>query len=152
MASKVCSRQHVTMEELREVQTPEGTRSWHPIPHHQLLESVLDETELAGMKVVNYDLTFGQAKGHELGRVLTEYHEPRHEEFEARTVWSLFNCFTEILKSTNIMHLPQRTRALHDLCDSYAIAHQGPEINGISEVGQPLSKIYEVVPEHTSVN
>ncbi len=50
--------------------------------------------------------------------VLHEWREPRHEEFQPRTVWSLFNAFTEALKG-NLIELPRRTEALHGLLDSH---------------------------------
>lgn len=39
--------------------------------------------------------------------VLYEWREPRHEAFEARNVWSLFNAFTESLKDGNLAELPK---------------------------------------------
>jgi cytidylate kinase len=50
--------------------------------------------------------------------ILREWRNPRHEEFHARTLWSLFNGFTEILKG-NLNELPKRTEALHGLLDLY---------------------------------
>jgi len=50
--------------------------------------------------------------------VLHEWREPRHEEFQPRTVWSLFNAFTEALKG-NLVELPRRTEALHGLLDNH---------------------------------
>jgi hypothetical protein len=50
--------------------------------------------------------------------ILKEWRSPRHEEFEARTLWTLFNSFTEVLKG-NLNELPKRTEALHGLLDSY---------------------------------
>ena len=52
-------------------------------------------------------------------QILREWRNPRHEEFQARTLWSLFNSFTEVLKG-NLNELPKRTEALHGLLDSYA--------------------------------
>lgn len=49
-------------------------------------------------------------------RVLKEWREPRHEVFRVRTVWSLFNAFTEALKG-NLVELPRRTESLHGLFD-----------------------------------
>ena len=49
--------------------------------------------------------------------VLREWREPRHEEFSARTAWSLFNAFTESLKG-NLTALPGRTSSLQGLFDS----------------------------------
>jgi hypothetical protein len=50
--------------------------------------------------------------------VLTEWRNPRHDEFQAQTLWTLFNSFTEILKGSLDL-LPRRTEALHGLLDSY---------------------------------
>jgi uncharacterized protein DUF932 len=50
--------------------------------------------------------------------ILREWRNPRHEEFKARTLWSLFNSFTQVLKG-NLNELPKRTEVLHGLLDSY---------------------------------
>ena len=50
--------------------------------------------------------------------ILKEWRNPQHEEFKARTLWTLFNSFTEVLKG-NLNELPKRTEALHGLLDSY---------------------------------
>jgi len=52
-----------------------------------------------------------------ISAVLHEWREPRHDAFEARNVWSLFNSFTEALKDGNLNELPKRTEALHGLLD-----------------------------------
>ncbi len=52
-------------------------------------------------------------------KVLHEWREPRHDAFEGRNVWSLFNAFTESLKEGNLAELPKRTQALHGLMDTY---------------------------------
>jgi hypothetical protein len=51
-----------------------------------------------------------------LPRLLDEWRMPSHREFEDRTIWSLFNAFTEVLKG-NLNHLPSRTEKLHRLMD-----------------------------------
>src|SRR5205814_4483393 len=51
--------------------------------------------------------------------ILREWRNPRHESFQPRTLWALFNSFTEVLKG-NLNELPKRTEALHGLLDSYA--------------------------------
>jgi hypothetical protein len=51
--------------------------------------------------------------------VLHEWREPRHEVFQPRNVWSLFNAFTESLKDGNLAELPKRTEALHGLLDTH---------------------------------
>lgn len=53
-----------------------------------------------------------------LPKVVQEWREPRHHVFRERTVWSLFNGFTEALKG-NLPMLPNRTQALHGLMDGF---------------------------------
>jgi hypothetical protein len=50
--------------------------------------------------------------------VLNEWRNPRYPEFHERTVWSLFNGFTEVLKG-NLVRLPPRTERLHHLLDAH---------------------------------
>ena len=49
--------------------------------------------------------------------VLGEWRRPRHVDFERRSVWSLFNSFTEVLKTRSLSELPRCTEALHGLLD-----------------------------------
>lgn len=58
-------------------------------------------------------------------KVLQEWRKPRHADFEPRTAWSLFNAFTEVAKSGNLMDLPKRTQALHGLLDTQAVLGGG---------------------------
>ena len=51
--------------------------------------------------------------------VLKEWRESRHEAFQQRNIWSLFNAFTEALKDGDLSVLPKRTEALHALMDSH---------------------------------
>jgi hypothetical protein len=51
--------------------------------------------------------------------ILKWWRKPAHEEFRARSIWSLFNSFTEALKQGNLAELPKRTEALHGLLDSH---------------------------------
>ena len=53
-----------------------------------------------------------------LPAVLHEWRQPRHEAFQPRNVWSLFNAFTEAFKDGDLAVLPKRTEALHALMDS----------------------------------
>lgn len=48
--------------------------------------------------------------------VVDEFEEPRHAEFQDKTLWSLFNAFTEVLK--NYGDLQPRTQRLHGLFDA----------------------------------
>ena len=50
--------------------------------------------------------------------VVEQWHEPFHTEFEPRTGWSLFNGFTEVLKSYSTDQIPVRTQVLHGVLDS----------------------------------
>lgn len=52
-----------------------------------------------------------------IAHVLSEWREPRYEEFEDRTAWSLFNAYTQVFKNTNPMDLSGRTTRLHSLMD-----------------------------------
>lgn len=53
-----------------------------------------------------------------LPHVLHEWRQPKHEAFQARTVWSLFNAFTEVAKGNAQLALG-RTQKLHGLCDAH---------------------------------
>lgn len=48
--------------------------------------------------------------------VLKEYDSPRHQEFQQPTLWSYFNCVTEVLKGYG--DLTGRTQKLHGVVDS----------------------------------
>jgi len=50
-----------------------------------------------------------------ISEVLAEYDAPRHPEFADHTVWSYFNCVTEVLKEYG--DLPGRTQRLHGVVD-----------------------------------
>ena len=52
-------------------------------------------------------------------KVLADWRKPRHEAFEPRTAWSLFNCFTETMKDLSLFNLAPRTQALHGLLDQF---------------------------------
>jgi hypothetical protein len=52
----------------------------------------------------------------------TEWENPSHEEFAARTVWSMFNCVTETLKGRLAAPaIAQRTAKLHLLADAVCL-------------------------------
>ena len=55
----------------------------------------------------------------QLPLVLKEWREPSHAEFteNGRSVWRLFNAFTESFKSRSLEMLPRRSQALHGLMD-----------------------------------
>ncbi|WP_461528369.1 hypothetical protein [Prosthecobacter sp.] len=65
----------------------------------------------------------GSSQGRQIGTrlippVLHEWREPRHDAFEGRNVWSLFNAFTGSFKG-NLTEPPRRTEALHGLLDNH---------------------------------
>lgn len=62
----------------------------------------------------------GVVAASKLPKVLAEWDEPKHEDFRERTLWSLFNAFTEVMKDYETADLPWRTRGLHGLCDTVA--------------------------------
>ena len=61
----------------------------------------------------------GVIPARQVGPVIDQFYAPKHEEFveNGRTLWTAFNGFTEILKGSSIWNLPERTSALHTLCD-----------------------------------
>ena len=60
----------------------------------------------------------GAATPRQIPNILKEWREPRHQEFQSRNLWSLFNSFTEVAKG-NLIELPRRTERLHGLMDSF---------------------------------
>jgi hypothetical protein len=55
-----------------------------------------------------------------LGPVIEEFYNPSHPEFleNDRTLWTLFNGVTEVIKGSSLWELPQRTQKLHALFDN----------------------------------
>jgi hypothetical protein len=62
-------------------------------------------------------LDAGAICGSHVTKVLAEYRTPRHPEFAGKTVWGLYNAFTEVAKDSNLFTLPTRTQALHAVLD-----------------------------------
>ena len=44
-----------------------------------------------------------------------EWHKPKHDAFEGRTAWSLYNAGTEALKTTPPMHRMKRQIEMHNM-------------------------------------
>lgn len=76
-------------------------------------------------------------------KVLDEWRNPRHPEFEDRTAWSLFNGYTEVFKATNPLDLIQRTTRLHGMLDLVSGA--------IDETKEIPEADFEIVGEDTEV-
>jgi hypothetical protein len=70
------ARQENEIEEMRHFRMEE------PLAHH-LMVAAVRRNALPASK---------------LPRVIEEWDHPRHEEFNPRNAWSLFNCFTEVMK------------------------------------------------------
>lgn len=49
-------------------------------------------------------------------KVVKQWHEPEHEEFKPRTLYSANNAFTEVFKELSYTSLPQRSKKLTGLC------------------------------------
>ncbi len=77
-------------------------------------ETSLRDTEAHDLVIRATDV--GVCSNRLIPTVLHEWREPRHDAFEERNVWSLFNAFSESLKG-NLPELPKRTEALHGLLD-----------------------------------
>jgi hypothetical protein len=90
--------------------------------HHQDLRldayRQADLSDQAAHDLVIRAFDIGVCTNRHIPRVLHEWRQPRHQEFHARNVWSLFNGFTEALKG-GLLELPRRTEALHGLLDSF---------------------------------
>lgn len=63
--------------------------------------------------------------------VLEQWRKPLHPDFEPRTVWSLFNAYTEVLKGLSLAELPKRTVRLHGLMDQ--VCHIEAEVGQIGD-------------------
>ncbi len=77
--------------------------------------TVIGDLQLHDLAIRSMDA--GVIAASKLPRVLAEYRQPNHPEFEGRTVWSLFNAYTSVLKDYDLQDLPRRTQTLHGLCD-----------------------------------
>ncbi len=58
----------------------------------------------------------GIVPGRSAGELIKECDDPKYVEFRDWNAWSMFNCFTEILK-TNVQKIPERTQKLCGMFD-----------------------------------
>jgi hypothetical protein len=91
---------------------------WHHQDQRIGAYKLANVTERTAHDLVVRALDVGVCTTRQLPRVLGEWRHPRHDDFRPRTVWSLFNAFTETLKG-NLTELPKRTEALHGLLDDH---------------------------------
>ena len=68
--------------------------------------------------IVIRSLDSGVVTTTQVPEVLQEWRSPRHEAFEPRTAWSLFNAFTEAHKKVNPHTALRRGEALYGLFDT----------------------------------
>jgi hypothetical protein len=80
-------------------------RRLHDVKAHDLILRAVDERVISNARIA---------------AVVKEWRQPSHPEFAARTAWSLFNAFTEVLKATPAVTLQPRTARLHRLFDDFA--------------------------------
>lgn len=80
-------------------------------------EAQIDDVKAHDLIIRSVDV--GVCSNRLIPDVLHEWREPKHDAFEGRNVWSLFNAFTESLKEGSLSELPKRTEALHGLLDSH---------------------------------
>ncbi len=92
---------------------------WHDqtIRFNRYKQREIDDTNAHDIIVRATDV--GVCSNRLIPAVLNEWRNPKHEPFQKRTVWSLFNSFTEALKEGSLAELPKRTEALHGLLDSH---------------------------------
>jgi hypothetical protein len=67
-----------------------------------------------------------------LNPLLREWRNPTHVEFREPNAWSLFNCFTQVLKDSSPMMLPRRTQALHGVMDLVCRVDEVPDAEVIA--------------------
>ena len=79
-------------------------------------------TDLQAHDLVIRSLDAGVLPVTRIPAVLGEWRKPSHPEFAPRNAWSLFNCFSEVLKG-QLDYLPRRTQALHGLLDTACGLH-----------------------------
>lgn len=85
------------------------------IAHYK--ESALDDRDAAHFLVRS--INQGALPIQRMKATWNEWLRPTHEQFAPRNAWSLFNAFTESLKPTSFILLPQRTQQLHLLMDKF---------------------------------
>jgi hypothetical protein len=96
------------------------TAKWHQQDVRLNAYKTADVDDCTAHDLIIRSTDVGVCSNRLIPEVLQEWRKPRHEAFEERTVWSLFNAFTEALKITGNLHeLPKRTQALHGLLDAH---------------------------------
>lgn len=82
--------------------------------------ALYQETEISTMQAHDLMIQAVDARALAVTRlpdVLGEWRKPRHPEFVPRTMWSLFNAFTEVEKGQSLLNIPRHTMALQGVFD-----------------------------------
>lgn len=91
---------------------------WHDQDKRITAYKDAEITDIEAHDILIRSVDVGVCSNRLIPDVLHEWREPRHDAFEGRNVWSLFNAYTESLKG-NLSELPKRTEALHGLLDTF---------------------------------
>ncbi len=96
---------------------------------------VLQQKALSDVEAESFMLRSCVQKGivaqNQLPAIFKEYHEPRHEDFKARTAWSLLNAFTEIMRDLQVSNpneLARRTMRLQAMLTQDDILRMHDEV------------------------
>jgi hypothetical protein len=91
---------------------------WHHEDERISAYKTKNVTDRSAHDLIIRSTDVGACTPRQIPAILKEWRTPQHEEFAARTLWTLFNSFTEVQKG-NLNELPRRTEALHGLLDSF---------------------------------
>ena len=84
--------------------------------------STLSDSSAQVHDYVIQSLDKGIIPSDKIGKVLHEWRQPRHEEFEPRNMWSLNNCYTEVFKEyKSPEQLNHRSIALTRVMDEWTL-------------------------------
>ena len=93
----------------------QNARMEHVVNHYKSVKC----SDRKAHHIVVKALDAGATLPRRVPQVLEEWRKPRHEEFEPRNAWSLFNAFTESMKSAgDIGTHVNRTNRLHRVFDT----------------------------------
>ncbi len=92
-----CDSHKLARNDLALIPAPEGTETFKPVPHVELVSSVLEGLSFRQINVVRDEYAVSE-NGMKLFGVLDLYFNPQFPEFQPRTLWSLSNAFTSAFK------------------------------------------------------
>lgn len=94
--------------------------------------NILEDARKMGLTELDDDMAYrimGLLYGHkvvsptQMSVMNREWHQPVHEEFEPRTLWSLYNCANSALKSTPPNKIMEKHISLHDMLSPMSVAN-----------------------------